>query len=188
LAESRDHADKALKISPESIEANLMRGVVALFEKDYASAEKYCQAVLGKLPDNFAANNNSALALCEQDDATKKKRAVDVAEANMRRYPEDMEAMATYGRALYRSGDIKKAEEVLRPVLDQWEINCDHLYYLACVANELGRESESLLLLNKALNPNTEISINQFVFSMKPEASKLYSNIQEKKNYTTPKK
>ena len=53
--------------------AKVLRGVVALYKKDYTVAEANFGEAHLQDTTNFAASNNYALALCEQNDDVKKK-------------------------------------------------------------------------------------------------------------------
>jgi cytochrome c-type biogenesis protein CcmH/NrfG len=149
--DARSYADKALELDPQSIDAQLTRGTVALFDKDFAKAEGCFEAVLKKEPGNCAARNNLALTLCEQADAGKKKRAVELAEANFDACPDDIEARATLAWALFQSGDAKKADDLLLPHKTSGDLTCDMLYYMACIANARGRVEEAGWLVTLAL-------------------------------------
>ena len=96
LAFAKEQADSALRIEepdfggipPDkrkyggSTVGHSLRGLVALWEKDWAEAEKNFQKVLDDSPMDFAANNNMALALVGQDDPAKRQRALDYAQVN----------------------------------------------------------------------------------------------------------
>jgi tetratricopeptide (TPR) repeat protein len=149
--DARSYADKALELDPQSIDAQLTRGTVALFDKDYAKAEGCFEVVLKKEPENCAARNNLALTLGEQTDAEKKKRAVQLAEANFDACPDDIEARATLAWALFNSGAARRADELLLPHKTSGELTCDMLYYMARIANARGRVEEAGWLVRLAL-------------------------------------
>ncbi|MGD0783717.1 MAG: ABC transporter permease subunit, partial [Candidatus Aminicenantales bacterium] len=74
------HATKALRLAEEErkvaveatatqadarlLNAKILRGLVALFRKDFKAAEKFFEDAHLQSPGNFAAKNNLALALC----------------------------------------------------------------------------------------------------------------------------
>ena len=70
---------KARKIDPQSSAACVCQGIVALVQKDYAAAEERFEVAHLQEPDDFAASNNLALALCEQKDKAKQRRALEYA-------------------------------------------------------------------------------------------------------------
>ena len=91
LALAKEQAEGALRIEASSAEkyggshlGRILLGLVGLWEKTWTAAERCFQEVLTRSPNDFAARNNIALALVEQDDAAKKQRALECAEANMR--------------------------------------------------------------------------------------------------------
>ena len=140
-------AEKVLQVDAKSPDARVLRGIVALFQKKYEAAESDFEAALRQSPDNYAARNNLALALCGQSDERKKKRALEYAEKNVRDYPDDPEAAATCGWVLYRLGKVDEAERVFRPLADKKHLSLDARYYMACVANDRGRIDEAVDLL-----------------------------------------
>ena len=74
LEDAQNRAVAALRINPSSQDAKKVRGVAALFQKDYKAAEINFESAHLKDPDDFAAKNNLALALVEQKDESKKRK------------------------------------------------------------------------------------------------------------------
>ena len=60
----------------------MLRGLVALWEKDWPTAESNFQKVIYEAPTDFVATNNLALALVEQNDPVKKNKALICAQNN----------------------------------------------------------------------------------------------------------
>ncbi|MFW5693356.1 MAG: tetratricopeptide repeat protein, partial [Thermoguttaceae bacterium] len=114
LDEAAQEAEAAVKLDSKSVEAMLFRGVVALFQKDYETAENYFQRAHLERPGNFAASNNLALALIEQDDEEKRRRALEYATLNARQNSRSTEALSTYGWVQYKLGNIDEADRVLQ--------------------------------------------------------------------------
>ena len=136
--QAKDQATAALQIDPKSLDAKVLRGVVALFQKDWKNAEMYFESALMQSPNNFAAKNNLALALCEQSDDAKKQLAYEHAVANYKLYPKNAEALSTYGWVLYKAGNVKEAYEALRQAA-AGGISADTGYYIAQVAADLAK-------------------------------------------------
>ncbi len=151
LDQAREQAAAAMKLDPGSLEAKLLRGVIALFMKDYKAAELYFESAHLQSPSNFAASNNLALALCEQDDEAKKNRALEYAQVNARQYPKQAEAASTYGWILYKLGRIDDAERALRAAAARGSLSPDTAYYIARVSADRGRKDEAKRLLEQAL-------------------------------------
>ena len=76
--EAKTLVEKALKIDAKSLDALILRGIVALLEKKYEAAETDFAAALQQSPDSYAACNNLALALCGQNDDGKKNGPWDM--------------------------------------------------------------------------------------------------------------
>ena len=62
-----------------------LRGLIALWEEDWSTAEKNFEPVLAQSPDDFVARNNMALALVEQEDRKKKEQALQYAAGQLSR-------------------------------------------------------------------------------------------------------
>jgi len=149
--EAATQADLALKIDPDSLAAKLLRGVVALFQKDYPTAEKHFQSAHIQSPGNFVASNNLAIALVEQDDEAKKRLAREFAEVNARQYPKQGEVFSTLGWIYYKLGNLGDAEKALvqSVQISKGKASADTKYYLARIYadqdNEKKKESAKQL-------------------------------------------
>ncbi len=122
LAFAKEQADSALRIEepdfggipPDkrkysgSTVGHSLRGQVALWEKDWAEAEKNFQKVLDDSPMDFAANNNMALALVGQDDPAKRQRALDYVQVNYNFAPTNPDSYSTLGWVYFRLGQFDK--------------------------------------------------------------------------------
>ncbi len=161
LEEASREAEAAAKLDPKSLEAMLFRGVVALFLKDYETAENYFQRAHLQSPGNFAASNNLALALIEQDDEQKRRRALEYATANARQNPRATEALSTYGWVQYKLGNIEEADRVLQAAAGTGTLSPDTAYYLAVVGAQRGRKDQAIQLLTAALNTTQPFSQRQ---------------------------
>ena len=142
---------RALAIDSKSLQANLLQGTLELLLKDYEAAEKHLHFVLQQSPGQTTALDNMALALCEQDDEAKKRRALEYVQMNIREHPDRAEAYATLGRVLYRFGHAEEAEKALRTAATHGEISPDAAYCLARIDLATKREAEGKQLLEAAL-------------------------------------
>ncbi len=158
LEDAEREAAAATKLDSKSLDANLFRGVVALFRKDYETAENYFQRAHLQSPGNFAASNNLALALIEQDNDEKRRRAFEYAVTNVRQNPRATEALSTYGWVQYRLGNIDEADRALQQAAAAGTMSPDTAYYLAVVSAEKGRRDQAVQLLNAALNARQPFS------------------------------
>jgi len=172
MKEAKENSVQALTIDPKSLEARILRGVVALFEGDYKGAETYFQEASIQSPSSFPASNNLALALVEQDDEAKKRRALEVAQNNAQQYPRLAEAASTYGWVLYRNGQRDRAEQALRLAASSGNISPDTAYYLAEVLNAGNRPDDAKVLLKAALDTKRP-------FSKKKDATALLEKLEK---------
>jgi len=172
LKEAQTQAAAAMQIDPKSLEAKVLRGVIALFQKDYQAAESYFEAAHLQSPGNFAASNNLALALVEQNDESKKRRALEYAQSNARQYPRVVEAGSTYGWVLYKLDRLDEAERVLRQTATSGNLSADTAYYIAQVSADRGRKEEAKQLLESALKSKRP-------FSKREEAQALLKKVSQ---------
>ncbi len=142
LDEAKQQVDAALRLEPKYPQAKLLRGIVAMFQKDYKTAETYFESALTEASTRerkFEASNNLALALAEQDDETKRLRALGYADDNLRKYPQLNEARSTYAWVLYRMGRVEEAEKALHDVAAAGQITPDTAYYWARIIKDRGQ-------------------------------------------------
>jgi tetratricopeptide (TPR) repeat protein len=177
LQQAREHAAQAVRLEEKSLDALILRGVVALFQKEYEQAERYFVLAVLDYPSNFPASNNLALAYCEQDEPDK-RRALEYAVNNARQHQQGRyasEAASTYGWVLYRTGRVPEADQVLGRLIRSARVNQDTLYYAARVAAEArpARYEEARQLLERALDTERP-------FSMRPEAKALLEQLKRK--------
>ena len=154
-------ATEALKADKSSLEGKILRGVVALFENDLGTAERFFEDASIQSPGNFAATNNLALALCEQNDSAKKRRALEYAEKNLRLNERVAEAWSTYGWVLYKNGRPDQAEQALQKAASAGSLSADTAYFLAQVMADKDKREDAKTLLKMALDTNRPFSKNQ---------------------------
>jgi Tfp pilus assembly protein PilF len=140
MADAKKQAEAAVKLDPQSVDAQYYRGLIALFQKDYATAEEYFQNAHLLSPKDFRVSNGLALALIEQKADEKRQRALEYADDNARKYPKQAEALSTYGWVLYKLGRLDDADKVLRNAISVsgGGISADTAYYLARLLKKRG--------------------------------------------------
>jgi tetratricopeptide (TPR) repeat protein len=189
LDEAEKHAVKGLHLADAErgpatearlLSAKILRGLVALFRKDFKTAEKFFEDAHLQSPGNFAASNNLALALCEQKDErsgkpdpAKLNRALEYANANYQANPRNPEAAATLGWALYRAGMLDRAEQALRQAASAGNLSPDAAYYLAQVGYDRGNKRDK-----EVAKTLLEAALKSPSFSMRPEAQTLLDKIK----------
>lgn len=171
---AKREADAALKLDPTSAQAVMLSGIVALIQGDYAGAESFFQKAHAMSPASFAATNNLALALCEQDDATKRRRALEYAQSNVRqtqRTNNAPEAASTLGWVLYKMDRKNEALQSLQQSVQAGNRRPDTLYYLAQVSADLDQKENAGKLLEAALQTKEP-------FSKRKEAEALLAELK----------
>jgi tetratricopeptide (TPR) repeat protein len=137
ITKAAEWAAAALQIDQQNFQALIMSGIVALFQEDYKKAELYFEMAHLKSPGNFAASNNLALALVEQDKEknsdAKKRKALEYAAANVQTNKQVSEAWSTYGWVLYKNGKLDEAEKALANALSGGQLSADTAYFFARV-------------------------------------------------------
>ena len=152
LDAAAEHAKNATRLDASSNPAAIVSGTIALHRGDYEEAARQFQQVAVALPNDFAATNGLALALCEQDSPDARRRALDYAQSNVQKFPQQPEALATLGWTLYMADQIDQAEQVLGRVFATGNVSAATAYYLARVAIKRGRTDDAKRLLQSALD------------------------------------
>jgi tetratricopeptide (TPR) repeat protein len=153
LADAKKYADMALRIKPDSVEAKLVRGLIARFENDYTEAEKQFESAHLLAPANLIASNQLALVLSQQDDATKLRRATELAELNARQFANSVDAQATLAAVYLKAGRTDEAERVLTRIVNAGQpITGDIAYYMAQLLVRRDRSDEAKRWLRIALD------------------------------------
>jgi len=146
-------------------------GRVALFRSDYRRAEAAFQEAVQQSPLDTDASNGLALALCEQGDEEKNKRAVQYAAGNVQKQQNNRDFLATLGWVLYRTGQPDEAIQVLQQSTADGQINAASAYYFAVVLNDKGQTEQAKNFLEAALS-------TQPPFAKRTEAEALLKKLQ----------
>jgi len=168
------------------LEANLLRGVIALYEKKFDEAEKFFNVVLAESPSNFAATNNLALALCEQNDPAKLNKAVEYAQVNVDRFGQQQaEVFSTAAWVLHKKGQYAEAAQLLQRYIQMTsgQMSSDTAYYLAAnLEKQLDSIKDAEQKANakkQALEIITKTLANPAPFVMRPEAEALKEKLSK---------
>lgn len=177
IKQAASQADAALQLKPDSLDAQMLRGVIALYERNFTLAEQSFQKILAESPSNFAASNNLALALCEQGDEAKLKKAEEYAVVNVRQFQNQPEAFSTAAWVLYQKGQYNEAIQLLEKSiqLSNGQMSQDTAYYLAATLNKIGGEDNvkrAKEIVSKMLEGTTGL------FPMRSEAEKLNNELK----------
>jgi tetratricopeptide (TPR) repeat protein len=184
LDEAKTQAAKAMELDGKSLDAMMLRGVVALFQEDYAGAASNFEAAVMQSPSNFAATNNLALALVESKDDSKKKRALEYATENVKKSqsnsqqqnPQNVaESLSTLGWVLYKMDPVKNlddADKLLRKAISTNSFNPDTLYYAARIALSNKHADDAKRFLSQAMK-------NTSPWTMKNKAKDLIDQLNK---------
>lgn len=168
------------------LEANLLRGVICLYEKKFSDAEKFFNVVLAESPSNFAATNNLALALCEQNDPAKLNKAVEYAQVNVDRFGKQQpEVFSTAAWVMHKKGQYQECAQLLQRYIQMTngQMSSDTAYYLAAnMEKQLDSIQDAEQKANakkQALEIITKTLENSAPFVMRPEAEALKEKLSK---------
>ena len=153
IAHAKEVSEAALKLDSKSVEAKIQRGIVARFQKDTDTAEKFLTEAVSLSPANFMASNHLAIVLGELDrtkEPAKFNRSIEYATSNARQYPKSPEAAATLGWVLYRGGDRLNAGKALEAAASSGSLSADSAYYAAVILADIGKTADAVRLLEAA--------------------------------------
>jgi tetratricopeptide (TPR) repeat protein len=150
--EAQTHAEAAAKIDPKSKEVRRTLGLSARERKDFAAAEQIFQALAQESPGDAWVRNQLALALAEQGDDARRRRALELAELSVRQDPKAVDALTTLGTVYYRIKRLDAAAKILQAVIASGKGNSDAAYMLALVQADQGHPERAAPLLKTALS------------------------------------
>lgn len=153
IAEAKPHAERALQLTPDAVEAKVLRGLVARYLRELDEAEQYLNDARVQEPNAFNINDQLALVLIESSDTAKRNRALSLAEDNLKRNPQSTEAAWTLGWILLKNFKTQEAERLMGQAYNAGkQVPPDVAYYLASLFLERGRKDEASEALSKALD------------------------------------
>ena len=133
-------------------------GKVALFRSDFKSAEAAFQEAVRQNPLDTDASGGLALALCEQGDPDKCKRALQYAASNIQKQSNNRDFLATLGWTLYKAGQTDEAVKVLQQSIADGQINAASAYYFAVILHEKGQDDVAKQLLTAAVSTTPPVA------------------------------
>lgn len=174
LAGARQLAEQLAAEDPAAAGPKRQVANIALFQEDYATAEKLLQEVLVAFPADIEATNGLALALCEQNDPVKLRRAVEYAAENVRRNNRNSEILATLGWVLFKANDFPQAAKVLQQAaaVTQGTITTQTAYYLAELNNKNGNAEQAKQILEALLKDKRPFAKKRQAQALLDELSK----------------
>jgi tetratricopeptide (TPR) repeat protein len=149
--EAQSQAETAAKIQPRSNEVQRVLGLAARQRNDLAGAEQIFQDLWAQSPGDSWARSQFALVLAAQNDETKKRRAVELAELGVKLEPKSPRALATLGAVYFRTRRLDDAEKLLAAVFQSGQAQSDDVLALARVEEARGKKDLVAPLLKKAI-------------------------------------
>jgi tetratricopeptide (TPR) repeat protein len=149
--EARAQATEAMRLDREAPRVRAVLGLIARYSRDYPLAERYFDELHRNSPADFIASNQLVLVLADQENADKHRRALELAQANARQWPDKPDAAASLGWAYFRQGSMDEAEHYLRAASATGQAGADTGYYLARVLREKAKPDELKALLKAAV-------------------------------------
>jgi tetratricopeptide (TPR) repeat protein len=145
--QAEEQAKAAVQLEPDSLNTQMIRGLVALMRKDFKTAQEFYEKAHLQAPSNLTVTNNLALALAGQDEEPKKRLAMEYAQINARVYPDQSETHSTLGWVFYRLGRLDEAYANLGKAISLPRPSPDTFYFTARVSADRGRKDEARMLL-----------------------------------------
>src|SRR5262249_31123973 len=99
---AQPYLDAAVKLDPNNQETIALQGLMARYRKDLPAAERVFEGLYRNHPNYAFAAWNLALVLADSGDKEKQRRAVELAEAEVRKNPRAPEAYAVLGWCYYK--------------------------------------------------------------------------------------
>lgn len=152
LEEADKNAKQALKLDSQSLDAKIMCGMIARYLRKNDEAEKFFEEASQQSPSNFTARNELVLTLIDSDNADKRRRALELAELNIRVFPKNPKSFASLGWAYYHQDRLTDARRGLARASQLGPIGSETAFYMAKVASDQGRNAEAVRILDKALS------------------------------------
>ncbi len=150
VAEAQAAVEAAARLDPASPELAPLRGLYHRYKKEFAAAEPIFEGLLRQSPANTFAAWNLALTLAESADKDKVRRAVETAEAEVRKNPRVGEAYVVLGWCYYKAGRTDEAEKALANVTQLGALSRDGAYFYARVMADKQRIEDAVKLLKAA--------------------------------------
>lgn len=169
---ARQLADKLFAEHPNAPQAKKLVATIALFQQDYATAEKLFQELVVASPMDADSTNGLALSLCEQDDPAKLRRALEYAAENVKKNNRNTDLLGTLGWIFFKANDMKQAGQVFQQAAAQGNLSPQTAFFLARFVNQNGNAEQAKQLLEAALATNR-------IFAKKQEAQELLNEINK---------
>lgn len=173
LDEAQNVAAKLRELTPDSVIALLLDGIVAQMQGNSDRAEQAMQRVLVLDPSNATATNILALLLIESDDPAKRERALSYAQTNAKLFDSSVQANITLGWVLYKLKRGAEATAALQKGAQAGQLQADSAYLVAKIMSEQeGQRDKAAQALEQVLSQKSGL------FLFRREAQKLLDELK----------
>jgi tetratricopeptide (TPR) repeat protein len=173
LDEAQAVAAKLRELTPDSVVALLLDGIVAQMQGNTDRAEQALQKVLSLDPSNATATNILALLLIMSDDNADRERALRYAQVNAERFENSVQANITLGWVLYKLKRGAEATAALQKGAQAGQLQADSAYLVAKIMSEQeGQREKAAQALEQVLGQKTGL------FLFRREAQKLLEELK----------
>jgi Tfp pilus assembly protein PilF len=146
------YVESAAQFDPKGRETLALKGLLARYRRDFAAAEPIFDDLNRDRPNDSFAAWNLALVLAESADPDKRRRAADVAQAEVSKNQRAAEGYSVLGYCLYKAGRLDEAERALGAAASGGQVRLDTAYFLARVLADRGKAEDAQKLVKEALN------------------------------------
>lgn len=170
---AKPYVEAVGKLDAKARETVALKGLFARYKKDFPTAEEAFETLARDYPNDSFAVWNLALVLVESADTAKKRRAVDLAESEVRKNQRSAEGFAVLGWCLYKSGRPDEAEKALAAAASPGTVSRDLAYFTARILTDKGKFVDAKKLLKNALTAKGP-------FPYRTEAEALLAEVEKK--------
>ena len=129
-----------------------LQALLLRYKKEYPAAEVAFEQLHKDTPGDPFALGNLALVLAESTDEKKRKRAVELAETNVKQNSRSPDAYAVLGYCYFKVNRIDDADQALGTAASGGQVGLDTAYFLTLVLNEKKKFVEAHKILFEAVN------------------------------------
>lgn len=172
LSGARQLAERILVDHPNAKGAKGLVASIALMQGDYPTAEKFFQELVVASPSDAQSTNGLALALAEQNDPAKLRRALEYAAENVKKNNRNSEFLGTLGWLLMKAGDMKQAGQVLQQAAAHGNVSSQTAFFLAKFVSSQGNYAQAKQLLEAAMKSERPFAKMQEAKQLLEEVSK----------------
>jgi len=167
------YVESSTKLDQNNPETIALRGLLARYRKDLATAETIFDALNRDRPGATFAAWNLALVLAETNNKEKHRRAIEIAEAEVRKNQKSAEGFAILGWCYYKAGRLDDAEKAIVAATQAGAVSRDAAYFLARILTDKQRFEDAHKVLKGAADAR-----GGYVY--KAEAAALLKEIEPK--------